>query len=175
MAQNQRFADRLPQSSPSRGAFERTVDRPTERREERRLERPSSGVLTNDGRFSLDMEKVPTGFRMEWKRHQLLGQNDRRNQVIIRQFHWDPVPHKLQPHIYGHTCENENEHIVVDGLGLYMRPDYLCEEAAEECERNTDYQTNQQLQALKLSSKEQVGDRFTKIKRQTVQVPQSVD
>ena len=178
MAGQRQFVDSVAPAarrSAERGAPERLAERTTERREERRLERPGSGVLTNDGRFSLDESLIPPGFKMEWKRHTLMGQNDRRNQVIVRQFHWQPVPHKMQPHIYGHTCTNDEEHVIVDGLGLYMRPDYLCEEAEAENLRETDYVTNQQLQSLRLSSKEQVGDRYTKIKKTTVAVPQSVD
>lgn len=166
----QQFVDSI--DSPRKA--ERAPERKSDRREERRLERPSAGFLTDDGMYALDMSKVPPGMKMEWKRHTLLGMDDKRNQVVIRQFHWEPVPHKLQPHILGHTSADENQHIVVGGLGLYMRPDYLCEEADQEAVRNADYVTSQQLQSLRLQSREQVGDRFTKIKRTAAQV-QAVD
>lgn len=172
MRQGTATAQRPPQATrePSRAS-----SRGTERTDERRLSRPGRGNLTDDSRFALDMSKIPTDYVMEWKRHTLMGLNDRRNQVVVRQNHWTPVPHKLQPHIYGHTCTNEDEHIIVDGLGLYMRPEYLNEDANEEYHQNTDYQLNQQLQALRLSSRQQVGDERTKIKREIVSVSQPVE
>lgn len=153
---------------------ERTHPRATERTETRRLERPSRAALTDEGRFAVDLSLVPKGYTLEWKRHELMGMRDRRNQVIVRQNHWQPVPHKMQPHIYGHTCENEDEHIIVDGLGLYMRPKYLNEDAAQEHKETTDYQLGQQLQSLRLSSQQQVGQQYTKIKR-TVEAVQAVE
>jgi hypothetical protein len=153
---------------------DRTKDRISDRREDRHLERPIN-AMTNDGRFSLDMKRVPPGYVMEFKRHTLMGQNDKRNQVVVSQYHWKPVPHKLQPHFLGHLAGDPEEQVVVDGLGLYMRPAYLNDDAAEEQAENTLYQTNQQLQALRLSSKEQVGSARTYIKKSVVAVPQAVE
>lgn len=155
--------------------MQRAPERSTDRVEERRLSRPSQSWLTSDGQFSLDMAAVPKGFVMEWKRHTLLGQQDTKNQVTIRQYHWEPVPHKMQPHILGHLCKNDDEHIVVDGLGLYMRPKYLNDEANAEQQQNTDYVLSQQLQGLKMSSKDQVGSGNTYIKRQSVPAAQPVE
>lgn len=153
----------------------RTTDRATVRQESRRLERPSRSASSGDGTvFSVDKSAIPPGYVMEWKRHEVMGFNDRHNQVIIRQNHWQPVPHKMQPTILGHLCKDDEEHIVVAGQGLYMRPAYLNEDAAAELREETDYTLNQQLQALKLSSKDQVGERFTKIKRATL-APQTVE
>jgi len=163
---------------PQRQAYrtpERGVERATERREERRLERPDNRRLTDDGRFSIDLNRVPEGYVMEFKRHTIMGMEDKRNQVLIRQYHWQPVPHKLQPHILGHLCKNEDEHIIVDGCGLYMRPKYLNQDAAEEHRRETDFMLSQQLQSLRLQSKDQVGERNTYIKKSTVSVPQPVE
>ena len=156
--------------APQRQAVDRTPERVSDRVEERRLQRPGTGRLTDDSRFALDRDRIPAGQVMEWKRHTLMGQVDRRNMAVVAQYHWKPVPHKMQPHIFGITAKDENEHIVVDGEGLYMRPAYLNADAAEETRNETDYQLNQQLQALRLSSKEQVGDRYTKIKREVVRV-----
>lgn len=153
---------------------ERAQSRATERTETRRLERPSRAHLTDDSRFAIDLTRVPKGYTMEWKRHELMGMRDRRNLVIVRQNHWEPVPHKTQPHIFGHTCTNEDEHVIVDGLGLYMRPTYLNQDAAAEHREETDYQLGQQLEALRLSSRQQVGERYTKIKR-TVEAVQAVE
>lgn len=161
-----RSAERAPERSQERG---------TERLQERRLERPDNRRMTDDGRFSLDMNAVPQGYVMEFKRHSIMGMQDTRNQVLIRQFHWVPVPHSMQPHILGHLCKNEDEHIIVDGQGLYMRPKYLNDEAMAETKSETDYVLSQQLQSLRLTSKDQVGERFTKIKKQTVAVPQSIE
>lgn len=156
-------------------APERTQERATDRVQERRLERPDNRRLTDDGRFSIDLNSVPPGYVMEWKRHSIMGMEDKRNKVLIRNYHWTPVLHKDQPHILGHLCKNEDEHIVVDGQGLYLRPEYLNKEANAETKSDTDYQLSQQLQSLRLSSKEQVGERFTKIKKQTVAVPQPIE
>lgn len=156
--------------APQRQTVERSPERVSERTEERRLQRPGTGRLTDDSRFALDRDGIPSGMVMEWKRHSLVGQMDRRNMAVVQQYHWKPVPHKMQKHIYGSTAKDENEHIVVDGLGLYMRPAYLNADAQEETRNETDYQLNQQMQSLRLSSKEQVGDRYTKIKREVVGV-----
>lgn len=150
-------------------APERARERISERRDEKRLERPNMGRLSDDGRFAVDLDRKPREMTYNWKRMQLFGQNDKRNQVMISQFHWTPVPHKDQPHILGHLEKDENAAIIVDGLMLCQRPSYLCDEAEREQLTETDYQTNQQLQSLKLSSKEQVGERFTKIKRTVAQ------
>lgn len=161
-----RSAERAPERSQERG---------TERLQERRLERPDNRRMTDDGRFSIDMNAVPHGYVMEWKRHSIMGMQDKRNQVLIRNFHWAEVPHSMQPHILGHLCKNQDEHIIVDGQGLYMRPKYLNDEAMAETKSETDYVLSQQLQSLRLTSKDQVGERFTKIKKQTVAVPQSIE
>ncbi len=147
----------------------RSIDdaRTADRQETRRLERPSRAQVTDGGAYSLDKSRVPRGMVMEWKRHSCMGQEDKHNQVVVRQNHWEPVPHKMQPHILGHLG-NDEEHIIVAGLGLYMRPAYLNEDAMKEQHEETDYTLNQQLQSLRLASKEQVGERFTKIKRSVV-------
>lgn len=165
IAQNIDGADRAPNRVSGRGGTDR---------KEKRLERPSRARLTEDGKFSIDKDRVPPGYVMEFKRHNLLGQNDRHNQVIVVQNHWQPVTHKMQPHFYGHTCTNEDEHVIVDGLGLYMRPAYLNEDAAREHYEDTVYQTDQQLQSLRLQSRDQVGAKNTYIKRQKIQ-PQVID
>lgn len=161
----------IDEAAPARTAArtpERTPERATQRTEERRLVRPSMANMTDDGRFSIDMTRVPKGYVMEFKRHSIMGATDRRNQVRIRDAHWQPVLHKQQPHILGHLCTNDDEHIVVDGLGLYMRPKYLNEDAMAEQVDNTNHVLQQQLNGMKLSSKDQVGSGNTYIKRQTV-------
>lgn len=154
---------------------ERTLERSTERHDERRLQRPNAGHITDDGRFSIDLDLVPPNYAMEWKRHTIMGQEDKQNQVRVRQYHWQPVPHKMQPHILGHLCQNDDEHIIVDGMGLYMRPAYLNDEARVEEQSKTDYVLAQQLQSLRMSSKEQVGSERTYIKKQTVAVAQPIE
>lgn len=156
-------------------APERLQARGTDRADERRLERPSNRNISDDGRFSIDLNGVPQGYVMEWKRHEVMGMQDKQNQVRIRQFHWEPVPHKMQPQILGHLCKNQDEHIIVDGMGLYMRPRYLNEDAADETRRDTDYQLSQQMQSLRMSSKDQVGAGNTYIKKSTVSAPQQVE
>lgn len=163
---SQRASDRIP---------ERIGERGTERTETRRLTRPDNSNLTDDGRYAIDLNRVPPGYVMEFKRHTIMGMEDKRNQVLVRQYHWEPVSHKMQPHILGHLCANEDEHIIVDGNGLYMRPEYLNEEADAEHRHNTDYVLGQQMQSLRLQSKEQVGPGRTFIKKQTVAVAQPVE
>lgn len=155
-------------------APERSRERVSERRDEKRLERPNMGRLSDDGRFAVDLDRKPRDMTYNWKRIQLFGQQDKRNQVMISQFHWTPVPHKDQPHILGHLETDPNAPIVVDGLMLCQRPTYLCDEAERDHVQETDYVTNAQLQSLKLSSKDQVGERYTKIKKSVAQV-QAVD
>lgn len=161
-------------SSPSRTP-ERRLERAAERRDERRLSRPTNENLTNDGRFSIDLSRVPPGYVLEWKRHTIMAQEDRQNQVTVRKYHWQPVPHKDQPHILGHLCQNPEEHIIVDGMGLYMRPAYLNEDARAEEEAKTNFVLSQQLQSLRMSSKDQVGAGNTYVKKTTVAVPQPVE
>lgn len=153
---------------------ERARERMSERTEDRRLERPNMGRLTEDGQFSIDPMRVPKGMTLEWKRKTLLGMEDKRNQVRAQQYHWQPVPHKDQPHILGHLEKDENAPIVVGGLVLMQRPTYLCQEAQNETITETKWQTDNQLDSLRLTSRDQVGDRFTKIKRTTV-AAQAVD
>lgn len=154
---------------------ERVSERATTRVEERRLSRPDTRNLTDDGRFSIDLAAVPEGYVMEWKRHTVMGMEDKQNQVRIRQFHWMPVTHSMQPHILGHLCKNDDEHIMVDGQGLYMRPIYLNQEAEAEHRADTDYVLGQQLQSLRMSSKDQVGAARTFIKKSVTAVPQLVE
>lgn len=156
-------------------APERVSERGTERHEERRLTRPDARRLTDDGRFSIDLNAVPPGMVMEWKRHEVMGMQDKQNQVRVRNFHWQPVTHKIQPHILGHLCNNDDEHILVDGMGLYMRPRYLNEEAEAEHRHETDYVLGQQMQSLRMQSKEQIGPERTFIKKQTVSVAQPIE
>ena len=149
----------------------RVAERSSDREGERRLQRPTNVNMTADGAFSLDKSRIPQGWVMEWKRHTVLGAEDKRNQVLVRQFHWQPVPHKLQPHIYGHMCDEEDRHIVVGGLGLYMRPAYLNDDAEREQMATTNDVLASQLRQLRTDSKAQVGAANTYVKRQTVSVP----
>lgn len=161
--------------APEPRTFERTAERATDRHQERRLERPDNRNLTDDGRFSIDLNAVPQGYVMEFKRHKIMGMEDKRNQVLVRQFHWEPVPHSMQPHILGHLCKNDDEHVVVDDMGLYIRPKYLNRDADAEHKRDTDHVLSQQLQSLRMESKDQVGAGNTYIKKQTVAVAQPVE
>jgi hypothetical protein len=71
----------------------------------------------------------------------------------------------MQPHILGHLSTNPKEPIIVDGLALMMRPDYLCDEAHEEHQTITNDQIQQQLSALRSRSLREVGPQATKLKR----------
>lgn len=166
VSQSSRTAQRAPERLQARNS-----DRPSERR----LERPANRNVTDDGRFSIDLNAVPPGFVMEWKRHQVMGMEDKQNQVRVRQFHWEPVTHKMQPQILGHLCTNEDQHIMVDGMGLYMRPVYLNDDAMAEARNDTDYQLSQQIASLRMSSADQVGKGNTFIKKSTVAVPQPIE
>lgn len=138
-----------------------------ERQPERRLERPSNAQ--RDNRFDIDHRLVPKGMAVEWKRVALLGQEDRRNQVVSNQFHWKPVPHSEQPQILGFLGESKPQQpIVVDGLMLMQRPAYLTEEAHNEREDSANYLIAQQLQSLRGRSKAEVGEKNTTFKRQYI-------
>lgn len=151
------------------------MERATERTESRRLERPDTRRLTDDGRFAIDLSRVPPGYVLEWKRHSVMGMQDKQNQVRVRQYHWEPVTHKIQPHILGHLCRNEDEHILVDGMGLYMRPAYLNDEARAEQREDTAYQLDQQIKSLSSASTDQVGKANTFVKKSSVPVPQAIE
>lgn len=138
-------------------ASDRTVERPVQR-----LQRP--GHATSESRFAVDLNKLPRDMDVNWKRVSVFGLEDKRNQIICAQNHWQPVTHEMQPHILGHLGK-PGQPIIVDGQMLMIRPKYLSEEAEKERNQETDYQTQQQLQSLRLASKEQVGERFTKIKK----------
>lgn len=175
MAQQRTASASLRSAPPLTRAPERTGERGTERLTERRLERPDNRRLTDDGRFSIDLNKVPPGYVMEFKRHEIMGMVDKRNQVLVRTYHWEPVPHSMQPHFFGHLCKNEDEHVIVDGQGLYMRPEYLNTEAREENRRDTDYVLVQQMKSLSGQSKEQVGPGNSYFKKQSIPVPQTIE
>lgn len=155
------------QQRPQQPVQQRMDDRQEDRQPER-LVRPGN-VATMD-KFAIDKRRLPKGYVAEWKRVSLFGLQDRENQVMNHQFHWKPVPHEQQPHVLGHTGKT-GEPIVKGGLMLMMRPEYLKEEAIEERHHQTQYQVSQQLKSLRGSSKEQVGDRFTKFKREFVSQP----
>jgi hypothetical protein len=166
-----RTAPRQQQRAPER----LQAVRPSDRTNERRLQRPASQSLTDDGRFSLDKSLIPAGYVMEFKRHTVMGMEDKRNQVLLRKYFWEPVTHKMQPHILGHLCTDDEQHIIVDGLALYMRAKYLNDDANAETKSETDYQLNQQMQSLRMSSKQQVGAANTYIRKTTVAAPQAVE
>jgi hypothetical protein len=160
----------------TRSQTRQTADRRSDRQEEKRLTRPNNRSMTDDGRFSIDLARVPPGFVMEFKRHEIMGMRDVRNQVTVRTYHWEPVTHKMQPQFYGHLCEDPEKQVVVDGLGLYMRPKYLNDDAMRETEQDTHRQLHSQLNSLRMSSKGQVGQMNTYIKKTgVVPVPQTVE
>src|SRR6185503_3544814 len=120
---------------------------PTDHQPAQRLKRMSAA--NRDDRLAVDLSLVPRDMTVEWKRVKLLGQDDRRSQVVCAQNHWQPVTHEMQPQILGQ--------FVQDGLMLMMRPSYLCDEANEEREGDAIYNISQQLQALGSRSKAEVG------------------
>lgn len=154
-------------ATPSRSLDDSRI---SDRQQMKRLERPSRGRLTEDGPLSIDLSQVPDGYVVEWKRHSVMGLEDTHNKVVVQRNHWKPVPHKEQPHVYGDFCKDPERHVIVGGLGLYMRPAYLNDDAKKEHVEDTDDVLGNQLQSLRLSSREQVGDRFTRIKKSTVAV-----
>lgn len=164
--------DRAPARTESRAA-----DRPPARSPEKRLTRPNRRNMTDDGRFSIDKSRVPPGMVMEFKRHSIMGMKDVRNMATVHEYHWEPVTHEMQPHFALNAgLAKPNEQVMVDGLGLYMRPKYLNEEAQAETQADTNYQLKQQLNSLRMASKDQVGAMNTFIKKTgAVAVPQTVE
>lgn len=131
-------------------------------------------AINRDDRFAVDQSRVPQGMTLEWKRVALLGQEDRRNQVVCAQNHWKSVPHEMQPHILG-QFGHDGDPIVQDGLMLMMRPSYLCDEANEEREGDAIYNISQQLQALGSRSRAEVGGANTKFKKSFEAATQPVE
>lgn len=151
----------------------RLADRSTDRPTERKFQRPTNRGFTADG-GEVDQSRVPQGYVMEWKRHSVLGASDKRNQALVRQYGWIPVPHKLQSHIMGPSCTNEDEPITRGSDGLYMRPAYLNDEAMEESQRDTDDVLRNQLNSLKNESRAKLGRNdaeLTHVRKKTVAVP----
>jgi hypothetical protein len=159
MAQAERTASRL---------AERATERPTVRK----FERPTDRGLTAAG-GEVDPKQVPHGYCMEWKRHTILGARDNRNVALVRQYGWEPVPNKMQPHIMGPGADPEAQ-ITRGSDALYMRPAYLNDEAHAEHTAETDDVLRNQLHALKSESKGQLGAGgagHTFVKKNTVAVP----
>lgn len=161
-------------SDATRTDKERTAPARGGDREPERLTRPSTA---NQGdKYYVDYTKLPRGYTAEWKRISVFGMQDTQNIVEAHRFHWRPVPHKNQPHILGHLGnDNPEQPIIISGLQLMMRPAYLSEEADAERIQDTDAVLSNQLQALRLKSKDQVGEKFTKIKREYVATSQPVE
>lgn len=129
---------------------ERGSDRVTERVPETRLERPDTAF--RDNRFEIDYGTIPTGMAVGWKRYSSFGQVDRRHQAICAQFHWRPVPAKLQPHLKWAGMA-EDDAIIIDGQILMMRPAYLNDDAERERQAATAYMTQQEVLSLTARSK----------------------
>ena len=149
----------------------RMADRPTERQTERKLIRPDRNMTA--GESIIDQSRVPKGFVMEFKRHTILAAQDKRNQALVKQYWWEPVPNKMQPHFAGPGADPEAQ-VTRGSDALYMRPAYLNDEANEEHVRETDGVLRNQLQSLKAESEGQLGaggKGRTFVKRQTVAVP----
>lgn len=159
-------------NAPARTA-ERIAARTTDREPEKRLERPNAAHLSGDDILpKVDPMRVPKGYVMEWKRQSVLGAQDRRNMVQVARFHWQPVPHKMQPHMLGQFGKDD-EPIQIGGQILMMRPAYLSDEARQEHSAETQDVLRSQLQQIQ-DSKKELGPGFSQhayMKTQRVQVP----
>jgi len=152
----------------------RLAGRPTERSEDRpteRFQRPVRGMTAAEA--EVDQSRVPRGYVMEFKRHTVVGAQDRRNQALVRQYGWTPVTNEMQPHFAGPGADPKAQ-VTRGSDALYMRPAYLNDEALAEHNQETADVLNNQIHALKAESKGQLGAGgagHTFVKKQTVAVP----
>lgn len=86
---------------------------------------------TNVGdKFHIDKADIPDGMSYQWIAVTILGAEQRNTVAAFNQNGWEPVDMSRYPGRYG--PEKAHGHIIIDGLGLYERPEELTEEARGE-------------------------------------------
>lgn len=97
-------------------------------------------------RFHVDPASIPDGMSYEWKRHTMLGQEDKQHQIGLAMNHWKPVPAARHPELAGNSVGEKA--IIIDGQILMERPKYLTDEARAEDNANAARQMSDQMQRL---------------------------
>jgi hypothetical protein len=131
-------------------------------------------IYNNGNVFEFDERKVPAGYKYEWKRCKLAGQEDEDNLIIAEQNGWKPVPASRHPELSGQrkAAENPEAVIVKRGLMLMQQPIEYYEEAREMDKFAADNTIEQQIQRLGLQAR-QNGARGVGRSREQVNLPVS--
>lgn len=105
------------------------VERPLQRESARpkRLQRSRD----SGDKFYVGADTIPMGMSYNWKAITIVGKDNKEHMIRMRRDHWTPVPAGRHPEISGASPEDTGQ-IVIDGLILMERPDYLTEEAHDE-------------------------------------------
>ena len=124
--------------------------------------------------FEFDERKVPPGYKYEWKRCKLAGQEDEDNLVIAEQNGWRPVPASRHPELAGlrKSKESPDAAIIKRGLVLMEQPIEWYEEAREMDKFAADNTIEQQIQRLGLQAR-QNGARGVGRSREQINLPLS--
>jgi hypothetical protein len=86
---------------------------------------------TNVGdKFHIDKSDIPDGMSYQWIAMTIMGAEQRNTVAGFQQNGWEPVDMSRYPGRYSHL--KATGHIVIDGLGLYERPEELTQEARDE-------------------------------------------
>jgi hypothetical protein len=105
------------------------VDDPRARAAARAQELRDHGSLSDAGandRFYIDPRIIPDGWTYEWRRHSVLGQENRSYAVVLANAGWESVPASRHPELMpkGYTGES----ILNEGLMLMERPTEIVDE-----------------------------------------------
>jgi len=79
--------------------------------------------------------EIPEGWTYQWIAVTVTGQEQRKSLASFARGGWEPVPMSRYPGRYGPAKlqgKDNEEHIVIEGLGLYERPTELTDEARHE-------------------------------------------
>lgn len=103
----------------------------TELRNPQRVEIPQGLKRTTiSSKFDFDRSKIPPGWSYEFKKASIYGQEDRQYHLSLLRNHWRPVPGSRHPELVGSGAGDHP--IIIEGLMLMERPEYLTEEAKRE-------------------------------------------
>lgn len=79
-------------------------------------------------RFYYDEKLRPNDVRYEWKKVSVMGQEDFQYQGACNRTFWKSVPASRHPEVRGDIA---GETIIIGGLMLMERPEYLCQQAEQ--------------------------------------------
>lgn len=116
--------------------------------------------LTSADKFYVDQARIPAGMTYEWRRHTIVGQEDREHMIDTYENGFTPVPAERHPELAGMGAK-PGQQIERGGLVLMERPAELRDEALAEYGHDAKAQTNMQMRRLKLTEDGQM-DRVVK-------------